>query len=159
MLTCVFSILKPGNYAALLSSYRPISLLDTNGKLFKTMLLTRILYEVSGHGLLRNEQFGFRSKHSTASQLTHFIERACRKFGDKWLTGVVFLNVAKILILYVQTKHPEFSLYLVNTVFSYLNCRTFKASFQTTTSTFHRMRGGVAEGGIISPILFSLVCE
>ena len=56
----------------------------------------------------------------------------------------------------LQTKYPEFSLYLVNTTSSYLNCRTFEASFQTTTSTFHRMGAGVAEGGIISPVLFSL---
>jgi hypothetical protein len=71
------------------------------------MLLTRILYEVNGRGLLRNVQFGFRLKHSTASQLTHFMERVCRKFGEKRLTGTVFLNVAKIL----DTVHVDGLLY------------------------------------------------
>jgi hypothetical protein len=32
----------------------------------------------------------------------------------------------------------------------------FEASFQTTTSTFRRVGAGVDEGGIISPVLFSL---
>jgi hypothetical protein len=32
------------------------------GKLFEKILLSRILYEVSGSGLLRDEQFGFRPK-------------------------------------------------------------------------------------------------
>jgi len=67
-----------------------------SGKLFKKMMLTRILYEVSGRGLLRNEQFGFRPKHSTPLQLTHFIEGVRRKFGKKGLTSTVLLNVAKV---------------------------------------------------------------
>ena len=57
--TRVISILKPGKDPAQPSSYRPISLLDTIGKLFEKILLTRILYEVDEHGLLSDEQFGF----------------------------------------------------------------------------------------------------
>ena len=58
----VFSVLKPMKDPALPSSYRPISLLDTIGK-----LLSRILCEVSGRGLLRNEQFWSRP------QKRHFV--------------------------------------------------------------------------------------
>jgi hypothetical protein len=53
----MISILKPGKEPALPSSYRPISLLDTIGKVFETIVLSRILSELSGRGLLRNEQF------------------------------------------------------------------------------------------------------
>jgi hypothetical protein len=56
----VASILKPGKDPTLPSSYRPISLLDTVGKLFEKILLGRVLREVSERGLLRDEQFGFR---------------------------------------------------------------------------------------------------
>jgi hypothetical protein len=91
----VFSILKPGKDPALPSSYRPVSLLDTIGKLFEKILLSRILHEVSGRGLLRDEQFGFRPKHSTALQLTRLVERVSRNFDEKMLTGAVFLDVAK----------------------------------------------------------------
>jgi hypothetical protein len=42
----VISILKPRKDPAQSSSYRPISLLDTIGKIFEKILLTRILYEV-----------------------------------------------------------------------------------------------------------------
>ena len=34
----MISIFKPGNYPALLLSYRPLSLLDTIGKLFEKTL-------------------------------------------------------------------------------------------------------------------------
>jgi hypothetical protein len=60
----VISILKPGKHPALPSSYRPISLLDTIGKIFEKILL----HEVGERGLLRDEQFGFRPRHSTSLQ-------------------------------------------------------------------------------------------
>jgi hypothetical protein len=44
----IHSILKPGKDPSLPSSYRPICLLDTIGKLFEKILLSRILSEVSG---------------------------------------------------------------------------------------------------------------
>jgi hypothetical protein len=43
----VISILNPGKDPALPSSYRPISLLDTIGKLFEKILLARILHELN----------------------------------------------------------------------------------------------------------------
>jgi hypothetical protein len=91
----VFSILKPGKDPALTSSFRPISLLDTTGKLFEKILLSRILYDVTGRGLFRDEQFGFRPKQSTALQITRLVERVSRKSDEKRLTGTVFLDVAK----------------------------------------------------------------
>jgi hypothetical protein len=158
----VFSILKPGKDPAQPSSYRPISLLDTIGKLFEKILLSRILSEVSGRGLLRDEQFGFRPRHSTALQLTRLVERVSRNFDERRLTGAVFLDVAKAFdtvwvdgLLYKLTT-LNFPSYLVKTISSYLNGRTFEASFQTATSTSRSMHAGVAQGGIISPVLFSL---
>jgi hypothetical protein len=44
----VMSILKPGKDPAPLSSYRPISLLDTIGKIFEKNLLARILTSLTG---------------------------------------------------------------------------------------------------------------
>ena len=75
-------------------SYRPISLLDTIGKLFEKILLARILHVVNERRLLRDEQFGFRPRHSTSLQLAR-LERITRNFSEKRLTGAVFLDVAK----------------------------------------------------------------
>ena len=77
------------------SSYRPISLLDTISNLFEKILLARILYVVKERGLLRDEQFGFKPRHSTCLQLAPHVERKTRNFGEKILTGVLFLDVAK----------------------------------------------------------------
>ena len=71
----VISILKPGKDSPLPSSYRPISLLDTIGKLFEKILLARILHEVSVRGLMLDEKFGFRPRHSTSLQLARIVAR------------------------------------------------------------------------------------
>jgi Reverse transcriptase (RNA-dependent DNA polymerase). len=75
--------------------YRPISLLDTVGQSFEKILLDKILGEISERGLMRDEQFGFRSKQSTSLLLARLFERVTRNFGVKRLTGTVFLEVAK----------------------------------------------------------------
>jgi len=46
-------------------------------------------------GLIWDEQFGFRPRHSTSLQLVHLVEGITRNFGKKWLTGAVFLDVVK----------------------------------------------------------------
>ena len=83
-------------------------------------------------------------------------------FGEKWLTGSVFLDVAKAFDtvwvdgLLFKLMVLNFPSYLVKTTSSYLHNMTFEASFQTATSTRSGMRAGVAQGGLVSPVLFSL---
>jgi len=68
--------------------------LDTIGKLFEKIILARNLHEITERGLIRNEQFGFRPIHRTSLQLGRLVEIITRNFGEKRLTGVVFLDVA-----------------------------------------------------------------
>jgi hypothetical protein len=136
--------------------------LDVIGKLFEKILLARILHEVSERGLLRDEQFGLRPRHSTSLQLDHLVERITRNFGEKRPAGAVFLDVAKAFdtlwiecLLYKLTL-LNFPSYQVHTISAYLRDRTFETEFQMATSSRRDMRAGVAQGGLISPILFSL---
>jgi hypothetical protein len=83
-------------------------------------------------------------------------------FGENILTGAVFLDVGKAFdiawidgLLYKLTL-LNFPFYIVHTISSYPRDRTFEASFQTATSSRRGMRAGVAQGGLISPVLFSL---
>jgi hypothetical protein len=120
-----------------------------------------VLREVSERGLLRDEQFGFRPRHSTTLQLARLVERFNRNFDERRLTVAVFLGVAKAFdtvwvkgLLYKLTS-PNFPSYLVKTISSYLDRRMFQTSFQSATFTCV-MRAGVAQGGLVSPVLFSL---
>ena len=78
----MISILNPGKDPALPSSYRPISLWDTIGKLFEKILLARILYVVKKRRQLRDEQFGFRPRHSTSLELGRLVEKITTNFGE-----------------------------------------------------------------------------
>jgi hypothetical protein len=75
---------------------------------------------------MRDEQFGFRPRHRTSLQLARLIERITRNFGEKRLTGAVFLDVAKVFdtvwingLLYKLTL-LNFPSYIVHTNSSYL---------------------------------------
>jgi hypothetical protein len=50
----------------------------------------------------------------------------------------------------------KFPSYIVYTISSYPKDRTFDASFQMATSSRRILLAGVAQGGFISPVLFSL---
>jgi hypothetical protein len=104
---------------------------------------------------MRDEQFGFRPRHSTSLQLVRLVERITRNFSEKRLTGAVFLDVAKAFdtvwidgLLYKLTL-PNFPSYVVHTI-SYFRGRKFEASFETATSSRRGMQTGVAQGGLFS---------
>jgi len=91
---------------------------------------------------MRDEQFGFRPRHSTSLQLARLVERISTNFGEKRLTGAVFLDVAKTFdtvwiggLLFKLTL-LNFPSYIVHTISSYLRGRTFEAAFQTATSSY-----------------------
>jgi len=158
----MISILKPQKDPALLSFYRPISLLDTIRKQFEKFLLARILHEVSERGLVRNEQFVFRPRHSMSLHMGRLFQRITRKFGEKSLTCAVILDVTKTFIpswidgLHYKQTPLNFPSYIVHTIPSNLRGRTFETIFQTATSSSRCVRAGVAQGGMISPALFNL---
>jgi hypothetical protein len=95
-------------------------------------------------------------------QLARLVERITRNFGKKRLTGTVFLGVAKAFDT-VWIDGPVYKLtllnfpaYIVHKISSYLWGRTFVASFQTATTSRQGMRAGLAQEGLIPPVLFRL---
>jgi hypothetical protein len=95
-------------------------------------------------------------------QPARLVERITRNFGEKRLTLSVFLDVAKAFdtawidgLLYKLTL-LKFPSYIVHTISSYLLDRTFETTFQTATSSRRSMQAGVAQDGLIFPVLFSL---
>jgi hypothetical protein len=69
--------------------------LVVHGWQVKKILLARILIDVTKHGLMRDKQFQFQPKHSMSLSLVRLTEKITRNSGEKRLTSVVFLDVAK----------------------------------------------------------------
>jgi hypothetical protein len=85
-----------------------------------------------------------------------------RNFGEKRLTGAIFLDVAKAFDtvwvdgLLSKLTTQNFPSYLVKIISSYFHNRTFGANFLTAIPTRRCTLAGVAQGGLVSPVLFSL---
>ena len=69
-----------------LNNYRPISLLPTISKIFERVMFTQLYSYLNAHNLLSEQQYGFRSQHST--------ELACVKLVDYITTEMD--NIKKI---------------------------------------------------------------
>jgi hypothetical protein len=158
----VVSKLKTGKDPTLSSFYRPISQFDTVGKLFLKILRARVLREGTKDGFLSDEHLGIRRRHSTTLQLARLVNKGNRNFDVSRVTGAVFLDVAKtfdtVLVKGLLYKITVLNVpsYLVKIISSFLDCRTFQTSFQSATSTCRDMLVGVAQGGLVFPVLFTL---
>ncbi|GFU50464.1 probable RNA-directed DNA polymerase from transposon X-element [Trichonephila clavipes] len=91
----IFPINKPGKDPHLASSYRPISLPSTIGKLTESIILHRLENFINENNLLNPNQYGFTNKLSTLHPLLRLTEHISEGFQKKKSTGAVFLNIQK----------------------------------------------------------------
>jgi hypothetical protein len=147
----VISILKPGKDPTLPSSYRPISLLDTIGKVFENILLRRILSKVSGRGLLRDEQFGFRPKQ-------HILAAG----PPRWkFPGTLARSGSEVRFSLMWPRHltPYGSTALPTSLWLSTFPLTWWKLYNPTCEVGRSKRPplpAVAQGRLVSPVLFSL---
>ncbi|GFX97615.1 RNA-directed DNA polymerase from mobile element jockey [Trichonephila clavipes] len=91
----IFPINKPGKDPHLASSYRPISLLSTIGKLTESIILHRLKNFINENNILNPNQYGFTNKLSTLHPLLRLTENISEGFQKKKSTGAVFLDIQK----------------------------------------------------------------
>lgn len=160
----VIGLPKPGKPASAPSSYRPISLLNTLGKLYERILSKRLWDFISSKGILQHEQFGFRANHSCVQQvhrITEYILNSSTRF-KRVGTGALFFDVAKafdkvwhngLIYKLYQLNVPD---RLVLILRDYLTDRSFRYRVEGSRSSPHPIRAGVPQGSVLSPILYSL---
>ncbi|GFX66542.1 probable RNA-directed DNA polymerase from transposon BS [Trichonephila clavipes] len=91
----IFPINKPGKDPHLASSYRPISLFSTIGKLTESIILHRLKNFINENNILNPNQYGFTNKLSTLHPLLRLTENISEGFQKKKSTGAVFLDIQK----------------------------------------------------------------
>lgn len=88
---------KPGKASGDSIPYRPICLLDTQGKLFEKIILKRLTKFSEGENGLSNKQFGFRKGRSTLEAILTVTNRAMiarrKKKGGNRFCGIITLDV------------------------------------------------------------------
>ncbi|GFT28704.1 probable RNA-directed DNA polymerase from transposon X-element [Trichonephila clavipes] len=160
--TIIFPINKPGKDPHLASSYRPISLLSTIGKLTESIILHRLKNFINEHNLLNPNQYGFTNKLSTLHPLLRLTEHISDGFQKRKSTGAVFLDIQKafdrVWINGLTFKLISYNLppLLIHLIHSYLTNRSFKIRINETLSNEHSVCAGCPQGSLLGPLLFNL---
>ena len=75
------------------SSYRPICLLDTAGKIFERIIYNRLLPFVELNRGLSERQFGFRKNRSTTNAICYILNKANGAIKRKGYCALITLHV------------------------------------------------------------------
>ena len=78
-----------------LNNYRPISVLPTIARIFERLLYNQLYDYLTANKLLGDEQYGFRSLHSTAMALGKMSNQWLMNMDSGNLSAVVFLDIRK----------------------------------------------------------------
>lgn len=158
----VFPLLKPGKPASAATSYRPISLLSTLGKVFEKLILQRLQLFIEDSGCIPHVQFGFRKGHSTALQILRIVNHVKSNFELKKSTGFVAFDVEKafdrvwhsgLLYKLIKLNCPR---YLIKLLSSYLENRSFTVNVTNCNSNSFPIEFGVPQGSVLSPVLYNI---
>jgi Reverse transcriptase (RNA-dependent DNA polymerase) len=156
----VVAIPKPGKDHSLPGSYRPITLLPTIGKMLEKMILNR-MFETENQ-VLRNQQFGFRAKHSTTQQVLRITESIALRFNANKSTAMTLLDIEKAFdsvwhgALVHKLMLDNFPMYLVKMIVSFLESRESYVVNNGKSSEGYAIPAGVPQGSPLSPFLFNI---
>lgn len=156
----VIPIPKPGKDKTSPSSYRPISLLPCLSKILEKLILTRLRPTLDLN--VPNEQFGFKSQHSTSAQLTRLTQHIRGNFNLKKSTGMLLLDFSKAfdVVWHEGLIHKLLKIntptYITRIIQSYISNRSFAVHINNVSSNTFSIPAGVPQGSILSPNLFNL---
>jgi len=87
-------IYKKGD-KALITNYRPISLLPVFSKIFEKILYKRLYYHLNLNNILVKEQFGFRCNSSTEAAIHTLINNILTSLNNRITVGGLFCDLQK----------------------------------------------------------------
>ena len=156
------AIYKKGDHS-LPSNYRGITLTSCLGKLFTSILQTRLLNFLEMHKLLKEEQFGFRPNCRTTDNLFILKQLIHKYFARKEKLYVCFIDYEKA---FDSVWHKGLLYKIRNIGVSGNFYRTIESMYSSITSSVltcpnnitesFECNKGIRQGDGLSPILFSI---
>ena len=155
----VIPIFKAGDKSSM-DNYRPISLLSSFSKILEKLVALRIMSFLNNNDILSKWQFGFRSGHSTAHPMVHFLNKITDALNNKKHTIAIFGDLKKAFdtcdhqILLSKLKKYGVDGSELDWFKSYLTNRKQFVSVGSCSSSLLEISLGVPQGSILGPLLF-----
>ncbi len=157
----IIPLLKPGKPIDQGTSFRPVSLLSPAAKILEALLLPSITASIH----LADHQHGFRKGRSTTTALQSIINHINVGLNRKkpvHRTVSVAIDLSKAFdtvdhrLLLNDINNLPLNGYVKRFLCSYLRGRQTYVVFRNSESTYRKVKQGVPQGGVLSPILFNL---
>ena len=146
------------------SSYRPLCMLDSLGKLLESILLQRLDECVQNLGGLSPMQFGFRKGKSTIDAINEVVNMAEQAKTTKGFCAIITLDVRNAFNTVKWKKILEalrmkgVNNYLYNIVADYLKNRILLYETEHGIKEY-RITAGVPQGSVLGPFLWNLMYD
>ena len=155
----VVPILKKGSKEDPLN-YRPVSLTCVLCKMFESIIKKWILKDLTKNNFLIDEKHGFRSGHSTTTNLVEFYNDVIQNLDRKHSVDILYFNLAKAFDtvphskLIHKLKAMNLNKKLVTWIEDYLKGRKQRVLVRGKLSDWLEVFSGVPQGSVIGPLLF-----
>ena len=157
----VTPILKKGD-SKKKENYRPVSCLIVASKVMERIVCDQVTRFFEVHGLLPDNQHGFRAGRSTMTALAAMQEDWVRNWDQKMLTGILLWDLSAAY----DTLNPSLLCEKLRVYgFDRLSCQWFESFLKgrkqsvrigKSISRQRNLESGVPQGGILSPIIFTI---
>ena len=144
------------------SNYRPISLLNSEAKLFEKLIFKYLFNHFRDNNLLSSLQSGFIPGDSTVNQLTYLNNTFCEALDGGKEVWAVFCDISKAFdrvwhagLLY-KLEAAGVTGEVLAWFKNYLSDRKQRVVLPGVTSDWASIRAGVPQGSILGPLLFLL---
>ena len=152
-------IFKKGDHS-LAANYRPISLTYICCKILEHIIFTNIMNHFDYYSFLTNIQHGFRSKHSTESQLTITTQDLAKSLNNKFQVDMIILDFSKAFDTVPHNRLlNKLDRYGIRNkthtwISNFLKYRKQRVVIGGEHSTWTEVMSDVPQGTILGPLLF-----
>ena len=144
-------------------NYRPISLTSIISKVFEKAVLKYLLPYLLTNNLITDKQAGFLPKHSTSHQLVEICDSISSNLKHGLATTIVFADISRAFDrlshrgIYCKLTQYGFSPSIRDWIHSFLTGRQQRTLVGGEYSTWKTLKGGVAQGSVLGPVIFLLM--